>query len=117
MILTAGTQNFFYFSFLLLLFFFYGYNIAFSSNRLHFYSTLDNCFYTVKKRREIFGNMLILNIRQLYENYRRKSGDGLSLVFLIIWLIGDIFSMIGVVMEKLMFTMVTQTIIMYFLSY
>ncbi|KAI9257609.1 PQ loop repeat-domain-containing protein [Sporodiniella umbellata] len=42
---------------------------------------------------------------QLYENYHRKSGEGLSLVFLYIWLAGDIFSMIGVMLEKLMMTM------------
>lgn len=47
--------------------------------------------------------------RQLQENYRRKNGDGLSLTFLLIWLAGDLFNLAGIIMEKLMFTMVTMT--------
>lgn len=45
--------------------------------------------------------------RQLKENYKRQNGDGLSLTFLLIWLAGDIFNLAGIIMEKLMFTMVT----------
>ncbi|ORE02157.1 PQ-loop-domain-containing protein [Rhizopus microsporus var. microsporus] len=48
---------------------------------------------------------LIVFIPQLLENYKRKSGDGLSIVFLFVWLLGDIFNLIGIVMEDLMFTM------------
>lgn len=39
---------------------------------------------------------------QIYENYRNKSGDSLSLVFLWIWLAGDIFNIVGVAMEQLL---------------
>ncbi|KAI7865193.1 PQ loop repeat-domain-containing protein [Spinellus fusiger] len=42
---------------------------------------------------------------QLYENYARKSGDGLSMTFLVIWLAGDIFNLIGVIMQDLLSTM------------
>ncbi|RUS13156.1 PQ loop repeat-domain-containing protein, partial [Endogone sp. FLAS-F59071] len=42
---------------------------------------------------------------QLYENYKRKSGDGLSMTFLIIWLAGDVFNVLGVVYQDLLFTM------------
>ncbi|OZJ05371.1 hypothetical protein BZG36_01993 [Bifiguratus adelaidae] len=42
---------------------------------------------------------------QLWENYKRKSGEGLSIPFLIIWLSGDIFNLVGVVLQDLLFTM------------
>ncbi|KAI8991456.1 PQ loop repeat-domain-containing protein [Mycotypha africana] len=48
---------------------------------------------------------LIVFIPQLEENFKRKSGDGISLPFLITWLVGDFFSLAGVIMERLMFTM------------
>lgn len=46
--------------------------------------------------------------RQLKENYKRQNGDGLSLTFLIIWLAGDLFNLAGIIMEKLMVTMVKK---------
>jgi hypothetical protein len=46
--------------------------------------------------------------RQLLENYRRKSGDGLSMTFLVIWLAGDVFNLLGVIMQNLLVTMVTN---------
>ncbi|KAL1920193.1 uncharacterized protein VTP21DRAFT_1339 [Calcarisporiella thermophila] len=42
---------------------------------------------------------------QLLQNYKRKSGNGLSWNFLIIWLLGDIFNLLGAGMQGLMFTM------------
>jgi hypothetical protein len=44
--------------------------------------------------------------RQLWENYTRKSGDGLSMTFLVIWLAGDVFNLLGVIMQDLLVTMV-----------
>ncbi|KAL1924255.1 uncharacterized protein VTP21DRAFT_7290 [Calcarisporiella thermophila] len=41
---------------------------------------------------------------QLIENYRRKSGEGLSLGFLLVWLLGDSMNLMGVIMEDLLFT-------------
>ncbi|CEP14272.1 hypothetical protein [Parasitella parasitica] len=52
--------------------------------------------------------LLVYICSQLQENYRRKNGDGLSLTFLLIWLAGDIFNLAGIIMEKLMITMVTS---------
>ncbi|KAI9480603.1 MAG: PQ loop repeat-domain-containing protein [Benjaminiella poitrasii] len=48
---------------------------------------------------------LIVFTPQLWENYRRKSGDGLSMTFLVIWLAGDVFNLIGVIMQGLLVTM------------
>ncbi|KAI8339765.1 PQ loop repeat-domain-containing protein [Chlamydoabsidia padenii] len=48
---------------------------------------------------------LIVFIPQLWENYQRKSGDGLSMTFLAIWLAGDLFNIIGVILQDLLPTM------------
>ncbi|KAI9323070.1 PQ loop repeat-domain-containing protein [Dichotomocladium elegans] len=42
---------------------------------------------------------------QLVENYKRKSGEGLSISFLVIWLIGDLFNLVGVILQSLLPTM------------
>ncbi|KAG0333798.1 hypothetical protein BG004_000689 [Podila humilis] len=42
---------------------------------------------------------------QLWENYKRKSGESLSLTFLYIWLAGDIFNVLGATMDNLLLTM------------
>ncbi|KAI8352521.1 PQ loop repeat-domain-containing protein [Blakeslea trispora] len=48
---------------------------------------------------------LVVFTPQLWENYRRKSGDGLSMTFLVIWLAGDVFNLLGVIMQDLLVTM------------
>jgi solute carrier family 66 (lysosomal lysine-arginine transporter), member 1 len=42
---------------------------------------------------------------QIWRNYKEKNGKGLSLCFLLIWLVGDVFNLLGVVMEHLLPTM------------
>ncbi|KAI8877341.1 PQ-loop-domain-containing protein [Backusella circina FSU 941] len=51
------------------------------------------------------GCWLIVFTPQLWENYKRKNGDGLSFSFLVIWLAGDVFNLIGVIMQDLLVTM------------
>ncbi|KAJ5689384.1 hypothetical protein N7462_003776 [Penicillium macrosclerotiorum] len=43
---------------------------------------------------------------QIIENFRRGSADGLSLLFLIIWLAGDVFNILGAVLQGVLPTMV-----------
>ncbi|OAL68662.1 PQ loop repeat protein [Trichophyton rubrum] len=43
---------------------------------------------------------------QIIENFRRSSADGLSLEFLIVWLAGDVFNIIGAVMQGVLPTMI-----------
>lgn len=43
---------------------------------------------------------------QIIENFRRQSADGLSLVFLIIWLAGDVFNILGAVLQGVLPTMI-----------
>ena len=42
---------------------------------------------------------------QIIENIRRSSADGLSLIFLIIWLLGDVFNILGAVLQGVLPTM------------
>lgn len=46
------------------------------------------------------------NNSQLWVNYKRKNGDGLSMTFLVIWLAGDLFNLAGVILQDLLPTMV-----------
>jgi PQ loop repeat len=43
---------------------------------------------------------------QIIENYRRKSGEGLSVPFVLIWLTGDLFNVVGAVMAGLIPTVI-----------
>ena len=43
---------------------------------------------------------------QIFENFRRSSADGLSLVFIIIWLLGDVFNILGAVLQGVLPTMI-----------
>ena len=39
--------------------------------------------------------------RQLWTNYKRQSGESLSILFLYIWLIGDFFCLVGLILMHL----------------
>jgi solute carrier family 66 (lysosomal lysine-arginine transporter), member 1 len=43
---------------------------------------------------------------QIIENFRRGSADGLSIVFLVVWLLGDLFNILGAVLQGVLPTMV-----------
>jgi uncharacterized protein with PQ loop repeat len=43
---------------------------------------------------------------QIIENWKRSSADGLSVVFIVIWLAGDFFNIIGAVLQGVLPTMV-----------
>lgn len=42
---------------------------------------------------------------QIIENFRRRSADGLSILFLVIWLAGDVFNILGAVLQGVLPTM------------
>ncbi|KAG9576426.1 hypothetical protein KCU97_g13736, partial [Aureobasidium melanogenum] len=42
---------------------------------------------------------------QIIENFRRSSAEGLSIEFVIIWLLGDFANIIGAVMQRVLPTM------------
>ncbi|KAL9124246.1 MAG: hypothetical protein Q9217_006406 [Psora testacea] len=43
---------------------------------------------------------------QIIENFRRSSADGLSLTFIIVWLLGDVFNILGAVLQGVLPTMI-----------
>lgn len=47
---------------------------------------------------------------QIYENFNRKSAEGLSLLFVVLWLIGDIFNVIGSILQNVLPTMLILAI-------
>lgn len=42
---------------------------------------------------------------QIIENFRRSSADGLSLLFIVVWLLGDVFNILGAVLQGVLPTM------------
>ncbi|KAI9225281.1 MAG: PQ loop repeat-domain-containing protein [Piptocephalis tieghemiana] len=52
----------------------------------------------------------IVFIPQIYENYKRKSGDSIALSFLMIWIVGDVLNLAGVIFQDLLFTMLVLSI-------
>jgi uncharacterized protein with PQ loop repeat len=43
---------------------------------------------------------------QIYENYSLKSGEGLSVAFVIVWLVGDLCNLVGAVLADLLSTVI-----------
>ncbi|KAI9664258.1 MAG: hypothetical protein M1831_002437 [Alyxoria varia] len=43
---------------------------------------------------------------QIIENFRRSSAEGLSIVFVVVWLVGDVFNILGGVMQGILPTMI-----------
>lgn len=53
---------------------------------------------------------IIVFAPQIYENFRRKSLEGLSLMFIILWLAGDVFNVLGSVLQGVLPTMIILAI-------
>lgn len=49
---------------------------------------------------------VIVFVPQIYENFHRKSAEGLSLMFVILWLAGDVFNLVGAMLQGLLPTMI-----------
>lgn len=47
---------------------------------------------------------------QIIENFRRGSAEGLSIVFIVVWLLGDIFNILGAVLQGVLPTMIILAI-------
>ncbi|KAJ1646884.1 putative vacuolar membrane transporter for cationic amino acids [Coemansia asiatica] len=44
---------------------------------------------------------IVVMFPQIYLNYKRKSGEGVSLAMMIAWVLGDIFNIVGALMQNL----------------
>jgi len=49
---------------------------------------------------------LVVFSPQIIENFRRQSGESLSLSFLVIWLAGDVFNVLGAILQHVLLTMI-----------
>lgn len=49
---------------------------------------------------------IIVFVPQIYESFYRKSAEGLSLLFVVLWLAGDIFNLLGALLQHLLPTMI-----------
>ena len=47
---------------------------------------------------------------QIIENFRRSSAEGLSITFIIIWLVGDVFNIVGGILQGILPTMIILAI-------
>ncbi|KAI9721683.1 MAG: hypothetical protein M1828_005051 [Chrysothrix sp. TS-e1954] len=59
----------------------------------------------------IFGSVsiacwIVVFSPQIIENFRRSSAEGLSIVFIIVWLVGDVFNILGAVLQGVLPTMI-----------
>lgn len=61
-------------------------------------------------RERVRVNGLKKKNRQLWKNFKSKNADGVSITFLLLWIFGDIFNLLGIVLDNLLFTMVTYGI-------
>ena len=43
---------------------------------------------------------------QIIENYKLQSGEGLSVLFIVIWLFGDITNLVGAIIAGLLLTVI-----------
>lgn len=68
-------------------------NLSFASMCIHVFQLLKLTLTTV-----VFSPQII-------ENWRRSSAEGLSVVFIIIWLLGDFFNIFGAVLQGVLPTM------------
>ena len=48
---------------------------------------------------------LVVYVPQIIKNYLRSSADGLSLAFVLIWLLGDLFNVLGAILQGVLPTM------------
>lgn len=53
-----------------------------------------------------FACWLLVYTPQIYENYLYKSGEGVSVSFIVIWMIGDLANLFGAVKQHLLQTMI-----------
>lgn len=63
--------------------------------------------HVLQVNRKLTHHQILPSFSQLKESYDRKSGEGLSLAFVIIWLAGDLLNLIGAWRQELLWTMVS----------
>ncbi|KAK8140303.1 PQ loop repeat protein [Apiospora sp. TS-2023a] len=59
---------------------------------------------------EAISAWIVVFSPQIAENFRRSSAEGLSLQFIIIWLVGDVFNILGAILQGVLPTMLILAI-------
>jgi hypothetical protein len=57
-------------------------------------------------RLDLLSRRVVVYSPQIYENFSLKSGEGLSIAFVVIWLAGDLFNLAGAWVAGLLPTMI-----------
>lgn len=55
-------------------------------------------------------NRILVYSPQIYENYNIQSGEGLSLLFLLAWIVGDLCNLVGAIIGGLVSTVIVLAI-------
>jgi solute carrier family 66 (lysosomal lysine-arginine transporter), member 1 len=74
--------------------------------RLHFHSLLVSCAYILYRHKLKKNRRIVVYSPQIIENYRLQSGEGVSIGFVVIWLLGDLFNLGGAILAKLIPTVI-----------
>ncbi|KAH3670441.1 hypothetical protein OGAPHI_000956 [Ogataea philodendri] len=53
---------------------------------------------------------IIVFAPQIYQNFMRSSAEGLSLMFVVLWLLGDLFNVVGAILQGVLPTMIVLAI-------
>ncbi|PFH54104.1 hypothetical protein AMATHDRAFT_73104 [Amanita thiersii Skay4041] len=56
------------------------------------------------------ASWIVVYSPQIYENYSLQSGEGLSVLFVLVWLLGDFCNLLGAVLAKLLPTVIALAI-------
>ena len=62
-------------------------------------------FYKRQPGANHFAGVVVFS-PQIIENFRRSSAEGLSVLFVFVWLVGDVFNIFGAVLQGVLPTMV-----------
>jgi solute carrier family 66 (lysosomal lysine-arginine transporter), member 1 len=57
-------------------------------------------------RLNFIHNRVVVYSPQIYENFALKSGEGLSIAFVVIWLVGDLCNIVGASIAGLLPTVI-----------
>ncbi|CCK72573.1 cationic amino acid transporter KNAG_0K02090 [Huiozyma naganishii CBS 8797] len=81
------------------------------ANMVHVISSLPPVMLNRITVSEITGTIsiacwIVVFVPQIYKIFKRKSANGLSVEFLVLWLIGDVFNIAGAMLQGLLFTVI-----------
>lgn len=64
------------------------------------------CDYVHELISDVLAFRIVVYSPQLYENYTLQSGEGLSVLFVVIWILGDLSNLAGAILAGLLPTVI-----------